>query len=451
MHVIVPDHHGHPSYGMMNQYNATQHHHLAGNLDLPAVAASSQYNNNIYMNHPPSGTHVFPVPLTHGPHDQFQFSPNHGINEFHVDGYNNHFVDGAYKRKNAEGIPGNFQYCYAPAGPSYAAPRPLDSDLNLMEGGSGAVGIGESGLPHNTSHMIQGNHLGQPFQIPANPWLTQHFSNSGGEIGTLAWNQPPALPYIHGSINGGCLETPNMSIQGYQVTAGNRNTYIRPPSIPLHHPPPLPPSMHAIRGHNIEFHPQASSSSSSSRRIPANISNFQDGRFVGTAQQSGLRIYRPHRRDLMLEAAQRQTILPQLRVLPEDGVAILEFSGYHEGGEATDHHRDMRLDIDHMSYEELLELGEHIGNVGTGLSEESIINHLKRKTFITCSNLENTSGEDQELEFCVVCQNEYKDQEKMGILDCEHEFHEECIKKWLIEKNICPICKSPALNTDRKK
>lgn len=30
---------------------------------------------------------------------------------------------------------------------------------------------------------------------------------------------------------------------------------------------------------------------------------------------------------------------------------MLEIPGYHEVGHPTDHHRDMRLDIDHMSYE----------------------------------------------------------------------------------------------------
>ncbi|KAM7492563.1 hypothetical protein LguiA_035484 [Lonicera macranthoides] len=493
----LPDHPGSLSYGM---YNGIQHHHLAGNLDLPVAAPSNHYN--MYMATPPSGTRVFPVPLSHhGSHDQFQISRNH--NEFSLDSYgsNNHFVDsvgGTFKRKNAEGIPGNFQYCYASGGPSSSSVCPvnLESDVSLMDGASfsileygvggevsssileagpqrsvrnrsgGAVGIVESSLPHNPSLMIQGNHMGQPFhQMPGAPWLNQQFSSNGSDIGTLSWNQAPALPYIHGSINGGCLEAANMNIQGYQVTPSNRSntTFLRPPSIPqghpnLHHPPP---PMHAIRGHNIDFHPQVASSSS--RRLPTNstshsMNNFQDGtgagpRFVGPVPPSGLRIYRPHRRDLMLEATPRQSNLPQLRVLPEDGVAILEFSGYHGGEESTDHHRDMRLDIDHMSYEELLALGEHIGNVGTGLSEDIIARHLKRKTFVSSTSHlkpEQTACGDQELNFCVICQNEYKDQEKIGVLDCEHEYHDDCIKKWLIEKNTCPICKSPALNTDRK-
>nr|GLL16501.1 uncharacterized protein LOC109163656 isoform X1 [Ipomoea trifida] len=48
------------------------------------------------------------------------------------------------------------------------------------------------------------------------------------------------------------------------------------------------------------------------------------------------------------------------------GVAILEIPDYNEVGDSIDQHRDMRLDIDHMSYEELLALGEQIGWVVRG-------------------------------------------------------------------------------------
>ncbi|GJN35947.1 hypothetical protein PR202_gb24765 [Eleusine coracana subsp. coracana] len=45
----------------------------------------------------------------------------------------------------------------------------------------------------------------------------------------------------------------------------------------------------------------------------------------------------------------------------------------HESREASDPHWDMRLDIDDMSYEELLALEERIGNVNTGLADEKIL------------------------------------------------------------------------------
>ena len=46
-------------------------------------------------------------------------------------------------------------------------------------------------------------------------------------------------------------------------------------------------------------------------------------------------------------------------------------------------------------------------------------------------------------------QDDYKSKEKIATLDCGHEYHSDCLKKWLRLKNVCPICKSEALNTER--
>ncbi|KAG6765238.1 hypothetical protein POTOM_029264 [Populus tomentosa] len=71
-----------------------------------------------------------------------------------------------------------------------------------------------------------------------------------------------------------------------------------------------------------------------------------------------------------------------------------------------DQYRDMRLDVDSMSYKELLVLGERIGNVNTGLPEDVSVD--KAGTIKNCG-------------------------------------HADCIKKWLSMKNMCPICKAPAV------
>ncbi|KAI3851403.1 hypothetical protein MKW92_016021 [Papaver armeniacum] len=46
---------------------------------------------------------------------------------------------------------------------------------------------------------------------------------------------------------------------------------------------------------------------------------------------------------------------------------------------------------------------------------------------------------------CVICQAEYKKLEKIGILDCGHEYHVECVKQWLLINKSCPICRRPAV------
>ncbi|KAL7250422.1 hypothetical protein ACSBR1_012434 [Camellia fascicularis] len=50
---------------------------------------------------------------------------------------------------------------------------------------------------------------------------------------------------------------------------------------------------------------------------------------------------------------------------------------YSSSRNFSDQYGNMRLDVDDMSYEELLALGERIGNVNTGLSEDMISKCLR--------------------------------------------------------------------------
>jgi hypothetical protein len=105
---------------------------------------------------------------------------------------------------------------------------------------------------------------------------------------------------------------------------------------------------------------------------------------------------------------------------------FLKQSIFYGGVEIHDRHRDMRLDIDNMSYEvsfiqwgiacifiqdqfiqyscgplifqELLALEERIGNVSTGLSEEDVMKLLKQRKF---SSWRLAS---MEYEPCCICQ-----------------------------------------------
>ncbi|KZV46132.1 hypothetical protein F511_29094 [Dorcoceras hygrometricum] len=125
-----------------------------------------------------------------------------------------------------------------------------------------------------------------------------------------------------------------------------------------------------------------------------------------------------------------------------EDVMVLDNSVFFGMADVHDRHRDMRLDVDNMSYEELLALEERIGNVCTGLAEEVIINSLKGKTYVA-SGAENPV----ETEPCSICREEYSEGDNLGTLDCGHDFHKDCIKQWLMHKNLCPICKTTGLKT----
>ncbi|TKW09359.2 hypothetical protein SEVIR_6G089600v4 [Setaria viridis] len=106
----------------------------------------------------------------------------------------------------------------------------------------------------------------------------------------------------------------------------------------------------------------------------------------------------------------------------------------------NDRHRGMRMDIDDMSYEELLALGERIGTVSTGLSDGALSECLKRSFYVPT---DSTSHEDGDLK-CIICQEEYFSGVEVAKMACKHYYHVTCIQQWLRQKNWCPICKSVA-------
>ncbi|KAK1422216.1 hypothetical protein QVD17_25179 [Tagetes erecta] len=139
-------------------------------------------------------------------------------------------------------------------------------------------------------------------------------------------------------------------------------------------------------------------------------------------------------------ASEMRNVLDLIRrreVLRFEDFMILDPSVFYGMADIHDRHRDMRLDIDNMSYEELLALEERIGNVNTGLTEETICKRLKQKTYVSVADQPDD-------EPCCVCQEEYKNGDDLGALECGHEFHTSCIKQWLLQKNACPVCKSAA-------
>ncbi|RDX69975.1 putative E3 ubiquitin-protein ligase ZFP1, partial [Mucuna pruriens] len=469
-------------YGV-TQYNGIQPPH---NLDMGVPAAANIYYSGI---NPSSSTGVFPLPLNHRASDQLPGSSTFGVAGVSSDNYgrSSGFIDdvrGPYKRKTAEGIRGSYQYLNASSSSSIAPPNARHADgVAMMDTASFSFRIpslvevgphgnpwsrtGESIMVHDHNHLIHGNYLGQHFQPAAPPWLDQQLNSNNNDGHTTPWIQSLPMPYVQvcltippyyfpaPSINAGSLESANMGLQRYHDPPGNRNGLRFPLPLPVnqqhhnYHHPALP--MQGVRGHNINFHPAVTAASfrvptnpSRSLTIPAPTGFDMGPRHIGPAPSSGLRIYRPHR-GAMPETTLGHRGLPPVGFLQVDDVALID-----EVGNLVDHHRDMRLDIEDMSYEDLLALGERIGNVSTGLSEETIRTQMKTKSYLTSAtaiNLEETACDDQETDSCIICQEEFKNQEKIGVLRCEHEYHADCLRKWLVVKNVCPICKSEALST----
>lgn len=122
---------------------------------------------------------------------------------------------------------------------------------------------------------------------------------------------------------------------------------------------------------------------------------------------------------------------------------VLETNLFLGGLAFHDQHRDMRLDIDNMSYEELLALEDRIGTVSTAVPEEDLVMCLERTTFQGITKCKENKDDVK----CSICQEEYAIGEEIGRLKCDHRYHVDCINHWLRLKNWCPICKSSVVTS----
>ncbi|XP_057770533.1 E3 ubiquitin-protein ligase RDUF2-like [Salvia miltiorrhiza] len=132
-----------------------------------------------------------------------------------------------------------------------------------------------------------------------------------------------------------------------------------------------------------------------------------------------------------------------------DGLAeiVMLQSSLLMGGrsDGLDRYRDLRLDTDNMSYEELLELSDRIGYVSTGLRDDEITRCLGTTKVAPSTDLSLHFTSEMERK-CSICQEEYEADDETGKLYCGHFYHIYCIKQWLRQKSSCPICKTSVMS-----
>jgi len=88
---------------------------------------------------------------------------------------------------------------------------------------------------------------------------------------------------------------------------------------------------------------------------------------------------------------------------------------------------------DAMSYEQLLQLEDNMGNVNKGLNKNQI-DKLPDVKYDKNKYSENYQ--------CIICMEEFENNENVKLLPCDHIFHNNCIKQWLLKQKTCPFCKA---------
>ena len=86
--------------------------------------------------------------------------------------------------------------------------------------------------------------------------------------------------------------------------------------------------------------------------------------------------------------------------------------------------------------------------IGCGLNTYKLINHLTKRCVIYIKKYRNLksitiTSDDEEnlLNDCPICLEQYIKKDKIIELSCNHIFHKKCIKEWIKDNNTCPQCR----------
>lgn len=93
---------------------------------------------------------------------------------------------------------------------------------------------------------------------------------------------------------------------------------------------------------------------------------------------------------------------------------------------------DDPYDVDNMTYEEILALGDRIGTVSKGMSKAQVVKKSKEHVYRS-----ESCAKDK---ICSVCQEDFEIGVNLRTLSCNHSYHIACIDQWLTMQSKCPVC-----------
>uniref|UniRef100_A0A6T8BWT1 RING-type domain-containing protein n=1 Tax=Prymnesium polylepis TaxID=72548 RepID=A0A6T8BWT1_9EUKA len=104
----------------------------------------------------------------------------------------------------------------------------------------------------------------------------------------------------------------------------------------------------------------------------------------------------------------------------------------------------MNRDFGEADYEMLLQLDEESGRE----KKSKLRENSKRIDQLPSHRATKSELASKEEPTCAICLENIRAQQNVTTLPCKHEYHRQCIAKWLkmAEAASCPQCKAPALD-----
>ena len=74
---------------------------------------------------------------------------------------------------------------------------------------------------------------------------------------------------------------------------------------------------------------------------------------------------------------------------------------------------------------------------------------LRTRRHVVTQQQQYNDLDNTELEIvCAICLGPIQVGDRVGVLECRHDFHVDCLKIWLQRKNQCPLCQTPQVATE---
>ena len=122
-------------------------------------------------------------------------------------------------------------------------------------------------------------------------------------------------------------------------------------------------------------------------------------------------------------------------------------NNYNDGDDDEYHEESISSSSDIMSYDALLRLGEHIGDVK---SERWAMRAEKEIAKLPIVRFDENfvMDENETKRKCLICQLNYEPKDQLRYLPCDHTFHRDCADHWLMVKDCCPYCRQNITSSD---
>ncbi|ETO13543.1 hypothetical protein RFI_23825 [Reticulomyxa filosa] len=83
----------------------------------------------------------------------------------------------------------------------------------------------------------------------------------------------------------------------------------------------------------------------------------------------------------------------------------------------------------------------YVGHCGCNRKEKKKHNSMLVNDTEQDENSKEDNEEEENAPACAVCMADYVEGDVINTLPCGHEFHKDCVAKWLPIKKICPLCR----------